>query len=52
MDSVVDDTVAITKAQYTISRSQLTVLATDSNSSAALTVTVTSTGQVLGTMQQ
>jgi hypothetical protein len=45
------DTVTITKAQYRISRSQLTVLATDSNPAAVLTVKVTSSGQVLGVMQ-
>ena len=44
------DTVAITKAQFSISRGQLTVLATDSNSAAVLTLSVTSTGQILGTM--
>jgi hypothetical protein len=42
------DTVAITKAQYSISRSQLTVLATDTNTDAVLTVSVTSTGEILG----
>ena len=41
----------ITKAQYSISNSQLTVLATDSNPAAVLTVKVTSSGQVLGTMK-
>ncbi len=45
------DTVTITKAQYTISSSQLKVNATDSNPAAVLTVKVTSSGQVLGTMQ-
>jgi len=50
VDSVTVDTVAITKAQYSISRSQLTVLATDTNTAAVLTVSVTSTGQPLGTM--
>jgi serine protease AprX len=50
VDSVMVDTVSITKAQYTTSRSQLTVLATDDNSAAVLTVSVTSTGQILGTM--
>ena len=45
------DTVTITKAQYTASSSQLTVLATDSNPAAVLTVKVTSSGQVLGTMK-
>ena len=44
------DTVTITRALYKISLSQLTVQATDSNPSATLTVSVTSTGQVLGTM--
>jgi plastocyanin len=44
------DTVAITRAQYTTSRSQLTVQATDTNDTAMLTVSVTSTGEVLGTM--
>ena len=50
VDSVTADTVTITKAQYSVSRSQLTVLATDSNATAVLTVKVTSTGEVLGTM--
>jgi serine protease AprX len=50
VDSVMVDTVAITKAQYSISRSQLTVLATDTNTDAVLTVSVTSTGEILGTM--
>ena len=50
VNSVMVDTVAITKAQYSISRSQLTVLATDSDATAVLTVKVTSTGEVLGTM--
>ncbi len=45
------DTVTITKAQYTTSRSQLNVQASDSNPSAVLTVKVTSSGQVLGTMK-
>ena len=46
----VSDTVQITKAQYTTSRSQLVVQATDTNDTATLTVSVTSTGQVLGVM--
>jgi hypothetical protein len=45
------DTVTITKAQYSISGSQLKVNATDSNPAAVLTVKVTSSGEVLGTMQ-
>ena len=45
------DTVRITKAQYSISGSQLKVNATDSNPAAVLTVKVTSSGEVLGTMQ-
>ena len=45
------DTVTITKAQYSISSSQLKVNATDSNPAAVLTVKVTSSGEVLGTMQ-
>lgn len=44
------ETVQITRAQYTTSRSQLTVNATDSNSAATLTVSVTSTGEILGPM--
>ena len=44
------DTVDVTRAQYAISRSQLTVQATDSNPTAVLTVAVTSTGEVLGQM--
>ena len=45
------DTVDITLAQYAISRSQLTVQATDSDPSAVLTVSVTSSGEVLGQMR-
>ena len=44
------DTVTITRAQFLVQRSQLTVLATDSNPAAVLTVSVTGTGEVLGTM--
>jgi len=44
------DTVQITRAQYTTSRSQLTVQATDTNDTATLTVSVTSSGVILGTM--
>ena len=44
------DTVTITRAQYSVSRSQLTVQATDTNDTATLTVSVTSTGEILGTM--
>ena len=44
------DTVTITRAQYVISRSQLTVQATDTDDTAMLTVSVTSTGEVLGPM--
>ena len=44
------DTVQITRAQYTVARSQLTVQATDTNTTATLTVSVTSTGVILGTM--
>jgi len=50
VDSTEVDTVTITRAQYSISHSQLTVQATDSDPTAILTVSVTSTGQVLGTM--
>ena len=45
------DTVTITKAVYTTSRSQLVVQATDSDPTAVLTVTVTSSGEVLGKMR-
>ena len=51
VDSVQVDTVDITRAQYVIARSQLKVQATGSDSTATLTVSVTSTGQILGTMQ-
>ena len=51
VDSVMADTVTISKALYTISGSQLKVTATDSNPAAVLTVKVTSSGEVLGTMQ-
>jgi len=44
------DTVTITRAQYSTQRSQLTVQATDSDPTATLTVSVTSSGQVLGNM--
>jgi len=44
------DTVTITRAQYDIARSQLAVQATDTNDTAMLTVSVTSTGEVLGPM--
>jgi plastocyanin len=44
------DTVVITRAQYDIARSQLAVQATDTDDTAMLTVSVTSTGQVLGPM--
>jgi plastocyanin len=44
------DTVVITRALYSIARSQLTVQATDTDDTAMLTVSVTSTGEVLGPM--
>jgi plastocyanin len=44
------DTVQISRAQYAISTSQLTVQATDTNDTATLTVSVTRTGMILGTM--
>ena len=44
------DTVQITRAQYTTSRSQLMVQATDSNPTSTLTVSVTRSGVILGTM--
>lgn len=44
------DTVQITRAVYITRRSQLTAQATDSSDSAVLTVSVTSTGAVLGTL--
>jgi plastocyanin len=44
------DTVQITRAQYKTSRSQLTVQATDSNDTATLTVSVSRSGVILGTM--
>ncbi len=50
VDSIAVDTVEISRAQYITSRSQLTVQATGSDSTATLTVSVTSTGQVLGTL--
>ncbi len=45
------DTVTITRAQYSGTRSQLTVQATDSNATAVLTVSQTSNGMVFGPMQ-
>ncbi|HEY3602927.1 MAG TPA: plastocyanin/azurin family copper-binding protein [Chthoniobacterales bacterium] len=44
------DTVVITRAQYLISSSQLTVQATDSNDTATLTVSQTRTGTIIGTL--
>jgi N-acetylneuraminic acid mutarotase len=49
--SMGDDTVTITRAQYRNRESLLIVTATDSDPSAILTVSVTSTGQFLGTMK-
>jgi plastocyanin len=46
----VADTVVITRAQYTTSRSQLVVQATDTDDTATLTVSVTRTGETLGIM--
>lgn len=51
MVNAATDTVTITRAQYTSSRSQLTVNATDTDSSAVLTVSVTSSGVVLGNLR-
>ncbi len=48
--TAVTDTVQITRALYVASRSQLTVQATDSDPTATLTVSVTSTGDILGPM--
>src|SRR5262245_37319081 len=45
------DTVTITKAQYTTATQQLIVQATDTSDTATLTVTVSRSGLVLGTMQ-
>jgi plastocyanin len=45
------DAVQITRAQYSTARSQLLVQATDTNNTATLTVSVTRTGMVLGTMR-
>ena len=50
VNAVQVDSVEITRAQYSISRSQLVVQATDSDSTATLTASVTSTGVVLGTL--
>ena len=44
------DVVQITRALYTAARSQLTVNATDANDTVTLTVSVTSTGEILGPM--
>ena len=49
-DVVLPDTVTIPRAQYVTSKSQLMVQATGSDPTAALTVSVTSSGQILGTM--
>jgi plastocyanin len=50
MVTAATDTVQITRALYTTSRSQLTVQATDSDPTAVLTVSVTSSGAILGNM--
>ncbi|HEY1583217.1 MAG TPA: plastocyanin/azurin family copper-binding protein [Chthoniobacterales bacterium] len=44
------DTVQVTRAQYAIARSQLTVQATDSDDSAVLTVSQTNNGTIIGTL--
>src|SRR5262249_20229306 len=44
------DTVAVTRAEYTVSRKQLRVQATSTSSTATLTVYVTATGQLIGTL--
>ena len=44
------DTVQITRAQYAVAKSQLTVQATDTDDTATLTVSVTRTGAILGVM--
>jgi len=48
--SVEADMVTITRAQFLVQRGQLNVGATDSNATATLTVSISSTGEVLGTM--
>lgn len=45
------DTVEIQRAQYDTSRQQLTVQATSTDSSAVLSVYVTSTGEFIGTLR-
>lgn len=42
------ETIRITRAQYTVARSQLTVQATDTVPTAVLTVSVTNSGEVAG----
>jgi hypothetical protein len=44
------DTVAIQKADYVVSKRELTVQATSTSQTAILTVTVTATGEVIGTL--
>lgn len=44
------ETIRVTRAQYTVARSQLTVQATDTVQTAVLTVSVTSSGEILGPM--
>lgn len=51
VNAAASDVVTITRAQYTGTRSQLTVNATDSDPSAVLTVSVTSSGVVLGNLR-
>jgi hypothetical protein len=43
--------VTINRAQYDIAQSLLTVKATDSEDSAVLTVSVASTGEIIGTLR-
>jgi plastocyanin len=46
-----NDIVTISRAQYDIAQSILTVQATDSNDDATLTVSVLSTGEIIGTLK-
>jgi len=44
------DTVAITRAEYVISKQQLRVDASSTSSTATLTISVSASGQVIGTL--
>jgi plastocyanin len=51
VNNATGDVVTINRAQYDIGQSTLTVKATDSEDSAVLTVSVLSTGEIIGTLR-